>query len=449
MGLSMSNPRAAGAAHLYAAAWRWHFYAGLLVLPFLVLLAVTGALYLFKGEIEAVVHRDIKQVAASDIPMLPPSQWIARAEVVQPGTVLKVLPPATPTSSAEIVVRGADGKRISVYLNPHDGSVLGTLPERGTAMWIVRRVHSLAEFGPIANGAIEIAGGWTLLLVGTGFVLWWPRGGAGGLRVRGRPRTRLFWRDVHAVTGVFAGLFIVVMAGTGMAWSVFWGDQVNAWANQSNHGYPQGVYVNVPMSQQRLAEVNGPTAWSLEQARVPQSMPAATRPIGVDRAVDLVEARGVPAGYTLSLPRGPAGVYSATVYPSDLTRQRVLHLDQYSGMALLDMSYGDYGTAARAMEWGINFHMGQEWGWFNKAVLLLLCLVVVVMAVSAIAMWWKRRPQGGLGVPPLPADRRALYGLLALMALGGLVFPLTGASLLLMAVLDFAATRGWRRLVPA
>lgn len=445
----MSNPRAAGAAHLYAAAWRWHFYAGLLVLPFLVLLAVTGALYLFKGEIDAFVHRDIKQVAAQNIPMLLPSQWIAQAEAVQTGTVLKVLPPAKATASAEIVVRGADNARISVYVDPYDGRVLGTLPERGTVMWIVRRVHSLAEFGPIANGAIEIAGGWTLLLVGTGFILWWPRGGAGVLRVRGRPRQRLFWRDMHAVTGVFAGLFIVMMAGTGMVWSVFWGERVNAWANSSNHGYPQGVYVNVPMSHLRLTDVNGPTSWSLEQARVPQSTPAAMPPIGVDRAMDLVEARGVPAGYTLSLPRGSAGVYTATVYPSDLTQQRILHLDQYSGAALLDMSYADYGGAARAMEWGINVHMGQEWGWLNKTILLLLCLAIVVMSASAIAMWWKRRPRAGLGVPPLPADRRALYGLLAVMVLGGLVFPLTGASLLVMAVLDGAATRVWRRPVPA
>ena len=27
--------------------WRWHFYAGLLVAPFMLILAVTGAIYLF------------------------------------------------------------------------------------------------------------------------------------------------------------------------------------------------------------------------------------------------------------------------------------------------------------------------------------------------------------------------------------------------------------------
>ena len=50
------------ASDLYRAVWRWHFYAGLLVLPFLITLAVTGALYLFRDEIDALVHADLKRV---------------------------------------------------------------------------------------------------------------------------------------------------------------------------------------------------------------------------------------------------------------------------------------------------------------------------------------------------------------------------------------------------
>ncbi|HBM59677.1 MAG TPA: hypothetical protein DD444_10840, partial [Citreicella sp.] len=45
-----TSPRAASAA-LYRAIWRWHFIAGLLILPFVLILAVTGAIYLFKDEI--------------------------------------------------------------------------------------------------------------------------------------------------------------------------------------------------------------------------------------------------------------------------------------------------------------------------------------------------------------------------------------------------------------
>ncbi len=37
----------------YRAVWRWHFYAGLFCIPFVILLSVTGAVYLFKEEVEA------------------------------------------------------------------------------------------------------------------------------------------------------------------------------------------------------------------------------------------------------------------------------------------------------------------------------------------------------------------------------------------------------------
>ena len=49
--MSSTTSRGASVSALYRAVWRWHFYAGLIVLPFMILIAVTGALYLFKDEI--------------------------------------------------------------------------------------------------------------------------------------------------------------------------------------------------------------------------------------------------------------------------------------------------------------------------------------------------------------------------------------------------------------
>ncbi len=77
----------------------------------------------------------------------------------------------------------------------------------------------------------------------------------------------------------------------------------------------------------------------------------------------------------------------------------------------------------------------------NQLVLLAVCISIVLMAVSAGVMWWKRRPKGALGVPPVPADPRTMRGLVLLMALFGLVFPLVGASLLVMVLLDLALAR--------
>lgn len=37
---------------LYRTIWRWHFYAGLFVVPMILILSLTGAAYLFKPQVE-------------------------------------------------------------------------------------------------------------------------------------------------------------------------------------------------------------------------------------------------------------------------------------------------------------------------------------------------------------------------------------------------------------
>jgi uncharacterized iron-regulated membrane protein len=37
----------------HRAVWRWHFYAGVLCIPFVLWLAATGSIYLFKPQIDA------------------------------------------------------------------------------------------------------------------------------------------------------------------------------------------------------------------------------------------------------------------------------------------------------------------------------------------------------------------------------------------------------------
>lgn len=489
MSAAVQSPAAAW--RFYRAVWRWHFYAGLLVLPFLVWLAVTGAAYVYQQPIDRYFHHALKTVPVpSHGAALPPQRLLDAALAAQPGRALRYTSPPQADASAEVLVAGADGRRTVVYVDPYRARALGALPERGTLAWTIRRLHSLDYLGGFANALIEVAAGWAILLVLSGAYLWWPRGRRGGvLSVRGRPAQRVFWRDLHAVTGAFVGAMLLFLALTGMPWSWFWGEQVNRIANGHHYGYPAGVRVDVPMSTQRLRDDDLP-AWSLRQARLPQStrpqagaeaeagsmpmptpagahahlpsvadngnqahaehaahgaMPmdamaqaaAAPSAIGLDAAAARFGARGIAAGYGISLPVGARGVYTASVYPPDLAQQRVIHLDQYSGKVLLDMRYADYGPLAKTLEWGINVHLGQQYGTFNQWLLIASCLAIVVLCASAAAMWWKRRPAGALGVPPLPADRRTLRVVIALLAIGGLLFPLVGVSLLLMLALDW------------
>ena len=435
------------ASNLYRAVWRWHFFAGLLVLPFMISLAVTGGIYLFGKELDQIVHADFMRVTPAETAKLPPSALVEAALTAQPGKALKYTDPRRDDLSTEITIQPETGPRMAVYVNQYDGKVLEVRPDRSTFGWTVRYLHSFRYFGPNPRMIIEIVGGWAILLVLTGVFLWWPRGQRGGVvTVRGTPARRVFWRDTHAVTGIVTGGFILFLAITGMPWSQIWGGKVNEWANGSNFGYPSGVRVDVPMSAEHLDHV-AKTSWSLEQAHIhetaapDQGMTA----IGLDGAVAIFNGLGLHRGYSVGLPQQATGVYSGSVYPNDLSQQRVVHLDQYSGQPMIDMSYADYGPLGRWLEFGINTHMGQTFGLLNQLVLLAVCLGIVLLAVSAGVMWWKRRPAGSAGVPPLPSDRRVFIGLFVILGIGGVLFPLTGLSILVMVALDLI----WQRISAA
>ena len=52
-----ASPASSMASSGYRTLWRWHFYAGLFVMPFLVILAITGTIYCFQPQIEPLLYR--------------------------------------------------------------------------------------------------------------------------------------------------------------------------------------------------------------------------------------------------------------------------------------------------------------------------------------------------------------------------------------------------------
>ena len=54
--------RSAKQSGLYRAVWRWHFYAGLFTIPVIVMLCLTGTVYLFKPQIEGVLYGHLMHV---------------------------------------------------------------------------------------------------------------------------------------------------------------------------------------------------------------------------------------------------------------------------------------------------------------------------------------------------------------------------------------------------
>ena len=453
----MSKPKVS----FYNLAWRWHFYAGLFVIPFMILLSLTGIIYLFKPQLDPLMYPELLNVQSAGTP-LSADQLLQRLHEALPAAeVSKYLPPVGAERSAQFVA-SLDGRATNLFVDPYSGVLLGTQDAQNNFQAITRALHGELLIGTFGDRLIELAAGWGVVLVVSGLYLWWPRGqgGAGVLWPRLSARGRLMWRDLHAVTGFWGSALLLLMLLTGMTWTGFWGAQ---FAGTWNH-FPAAMWDEVPQSHVQARSLNSAAvqtvAWAVENTPLPQSDPHAAHHgqqapmaptaggrIGLQQVVDTAQRLGVQPGYSISLPRDDKGVFTVALFADDPRNDATLHLDQYSGQVLADIRWADYGLVARTVETGVMLHEGKMFGLANQLLMLAVCLLILLGAVSGLVMWWKRRPQGRIGVPPLRHDLPLWKGGVAIMFGLGMLFPLVGASLLLMLVLvlDWLGQRLSRR----
>lgn len=397
---------------LYKTMWRWHFYAGIIVLPVLALMAVTGALYLYKPEIEAILY-PVRVEARPGTP-LPPSRIIAAVKEAEGAKASQLTHPASPQESWRVTVKSPDGGTLVDFIDPYDGRILGQMHDGGV-MQMVRDLHSLILTGPVGNRLVEVVAGWAIILCITGLYLRWPRRGSPALAIRGRPGGRLFWRDLHGTLGFASAAVILFLAITGMPWTDVWGGGLRAMIAANGAGRPP-MKVNswAPAAQQALP-------WTLREGGAAAGHDG---DIGVDAVTRIAARQGLASGYQLFLPASPGAPYLVSAITIRADDARAIAIDAGTGAVVQDMDWRQFGMGAKAVEWGVATHMGQQYGEVNRLLMLAGCLCLLLLCLTAPVLWWKR----GLKAPP-PVEPHVGRALATLMLALGLFFPLTGLSM--------------------
>lgn len=451
------------AATLYRAVWRWHFYAGLVCAPFLLVLAVTGAIYLFNDEINDLVYPHLRLVPATQTEV-PLRRVAAAVSAAYPGgTVTRIDTPAAPGRSMQVFLTPPHGEALRVFVDPGTGKVLGAYVYSRTLVGFADVAHGSLMLGDFGDGIVELAACWGFILTLSGLYLWWPRlPGAPVARPRRGVKGRMFWKDWHSVIGMWIALLVLFLILTGLPWATFWGGLFRAGTDFAGIGYPTSHGSHGAASQPLKAVTEGAVPWTLETAPALQSAPAGhhagmhhaaeapsqTGPVGLDEVAAILAAQGMPSPYRLSLPKDDEGSFVAVVYPDQPEGQRTLSIDQYSGAVLEDVRFADYGVAAKAVELGVQLHMGNYFGRLNQIVMLMACLGIAFLCISGPIMWWRRRPQGALAAPrPIAAPTARALAIIVIAM--GAIFPLAGASLLCVLMLDLGLRRFGRATAPA
>jgi uncharacterized iron-regulated membrane protein len=333
---------------LYLAAWRWHFYAGLYVIPFFAVLAITGMAMAWIAYIDG---RDGERIAVQP-------QAVAQAVSTQADAALAAIPGGTlrqyvaPRAAdlAAIFRVDLDGKATMIAVDPYAATVLAEFPRRSGWYDFFDNVHSDLLLGVTGDRMIEIAASLGMVLIATGLYMWWPRNA--GWRAALIPSVgrggRAMWRSLHGVVGFWISLFLVFFLISGLSWAGIWGEKmVQAWSQ-----FPAEKWDNVPLSDDTHASMNhGPkeVPWALEQTPMPASGSQAGNPglaagteVTIDSMDKLARAIGFDGRYQMNVPTGETGVYtfsrdSMSTDSTDPMSDRTVHVDRYTGNILADV----------------------------------------------------------------------------------------------------------------
>lgn len=415
----------------YRMIWRWHFYAGLVCVPFIIILSITGPIYLFKPQIEQAIDARYDRLPFVGEPQSA-AQMVGAALAANPGASFKAIEIRQDAHDAARVILVDHGQKLRVYVHPQTLAILKQVPEDKRFMEIVKTIHGELLTGRTGQVIVELAACWAIVMIVTGLYLWWPRS-AEGLRGVLWPRfnagSRIFWRDLHSVTGIYISIFALFLLLTGLPWTYVWGSGFKAvrefGAPAAMQDWSQGSHAD-----HHAMMVEG-------AANVPLDR--------LDGMVVMVRELNMPPPVTLNVPAKGKYVWTAQSDNGNRTLRDTYDIDPYMMEFSARHDFKHKPMVDIVVGVGISAHEGQLFGPLNQALGVLTAMGLMTMCVSSVVMWWKRRPEGALGAPSRLPDERLGLGLAMLIVVLAIFLPVLGISLIVVGL----AERLVLRRVPA
>lgn len=415
--------------------WRWHLFAGLILAPFLIIIAVTGAIYLFRVDIEEYIYKDYYNIEAES-EQLPPSELAFTAvNNIGGGDVIRYRPGEDDTRSTEVGITNDSGDSITVFMNPYNREVLGVINDSTRPMEILAALHSELMAGTFGDRIVELVACWTIIMLISGFFLWFPKTKEkikGVFTIRLNKSKRITRRDLHAVPAFWISGGLLFFLLSGMLWTGFWGNGVQQLVTASGSGYPPSIWAGSAPNSETVAEDIADVSWAAEQMPVADSdSSSGFTQISIDDVVATAERTNIHSSYDIFYPSSSEGVFTLSVFPPQAQDEATIHIDQYTGSVVADYRYDNYGPLGKVMALAITIHKGLEFGLLNQLFGVLICIGLIGMVITGVYMWWKRKPEGYSGAPKAKSITE-FKGVFITLIILGIIFPLVGVSLIIL-----------------
>lgn len=375
------------------------------------LVCFSGAMLVFENEANEWFRRDLYYVETVKGSPLPMDKLLEKVATTLPDSVAVTGVSISSDPGRAYQVSLSKPRRASLYVDQYTGEVKGKSERSGFFMFMFRMHRWLLDSMNPGNEGIfwgkMIVGVSTLLLVFvliSGIVIWWPRTRKAlknSLKITATKGWRRFWYDLHVAGGMYALIFLLAMALTGLTWSFPWyrtafykvfGVEVQQRVAQGHEQKSDAQKRNTKLAAHREKKREGNEVRKGERSRRPENnhsdMYSVTSPFVYWQEIYDKLRRQNPEYKQISISSG-----TASVSFNRFGNQRAS--DRYSfntdnGEFTETSLYQHQDKSGKIRGWIYSVHVGNWGGMFTRILTFIAALLGSALPLTGYYLWIKR-----------------------------------------------------------
>ena len=375
------------------------------------LVCFSGAMLVFENEVNEWFRHDLYYVETVKESPLPMDKLLEKVATTLPDSVSVTGVSISSDPGRAYQVSLSKPRRASLYVDQYTGEVKGKSERSGFFMFMFRMHRWLLDSMNPGNEGIfwgkMIVGVSTLLLVFvliSGIVIWWPRTRKAlknSLKITATKGWKRFWYDLHVAGGMYALIFLLAMALTGLTWSFPWyrtafykvfGVEVQQRAAQGHEQKSDAQKRNTKLAAHREKKREGNEVRKGERSRRPENnhsdMYSVTSPFVYWQEIYDKLGRQNPEYKQISISSG-----TASVSFNRFGNQRAS--DRYSfntdnGEFTETSLYQHQDKSGKIRGWIYSVHVGNWGGMFTRILTFIVALLGAALPLTGYYLWIKR-----------------------------------------------------------
>lgn len=196
------------------------------------LVCFSGSMLIFEPEITKAIKSDVYYVASTEGEPLPMAELMETVKATLPDSVSITGVTVFSDKDRTYQVSLSQPRRASLFVDQYSGEITGRYERLGffsvmfkLHRWLLDSANPHGDGVKVGKLLVGISTLVFVIALLTGVVIWWPRARKNfrrSISISFRDGWRGFWKGLHVAGGMYALVFVLAMALTGLTWSFDW-----------------------------------------------------------------------------------------------------------------------------------------------------------------------------------------------------------------------------------